>query len=925
MNGLLVGRSAELAGLVRVLQSAADGTAGVALVGGDAGIGKTRLTTELVAAARERGFHVLVGQCAELGDALPYLPLADALRGAEPAVRDAAAAHPMLGQLLPGMESAPSTGLTQQRLFGSLLGLLADVQPVLFVIEDLHWADRSTRDLLVFLSRMVQSERVCVVGTYRTDDLHRRHPLRSVLAELKRLPTVMSVELGPLASGEMSDYIATLGEVDAQGLGLIVSRAEGNPFYAEELFAAMAEGDSLPDGLASLLMSRVEVLSEAGQRVLRAAAVAGRRVEDELLREVSGLPPAEFEEVVREIVSRGLLRVDGYGYAFRHALLQEAVYTDLLPGERTRLHAAFARLLTAPAELAHHHLAGHDLAGALAASVEAGRLAERLGAPAEAHSHYDQALGLWERVPDAAELAGEGRAELAFRSAVMAADSGDNHRAVTQLRALPPTSEVSERLAYYLYETDEDESAIGAAERAVESADDPAALARALATYARTLLWSPRHHEVEAMSSRALETARASGARDAEVGALLTLATYVEHRGDVTRAHELVDTASAESTGDLAMDLRARFHHARIHYEQGLLAHAAEVADDGIRMASETGLKWSTYGTDLRFLRFLIHYVAGEWDQAESVAAGFGARVGTLPEAILSSFALFIEVARDLPAVEGRLSWLRPFWSDELASYMSRGLAAEHALWHGDPAAALGHVRAVLAPMVEGDAGALRMAAIGLWALAELGTTEGADDLRARARVSVETGPTGERGHLGPEGLAWAARVEAEWHRVHGRLDVDLWREVVSAFDFGFVYEVARARWRLAEALLAAGDRDAAQTEWDLARETAGKLRAVPLENALLEFGRRARFGGPGGGGQRHGQRHGAPGDGGLTARELEVVRLVAEGLTNREIAERLFIAQKTVSVHVSNILGKLEVATRTQAAAAARQRGLLE
>ncbi|MEO3871165.1 AAA family ATPase [Nonomuraea sp. B12E4] len=912
MNGLLVGRSAELARLVRVLESAATGTAGVALVGGDAGIGKTRLVTELLAQARERGFHVLVGQCAELGDALPYLPLADALRGAEPAVSAAAATRPLLGQLLPGMESAPAAGLTQQRLFGSLLGLLADVQPVLFVIEDLHWADRSTRDLLVFLSRMVQAEQVCVVGTYRTDDIHRRHPLRSVLAELKRLPTVTSVELRPLESGEMSDYVASLGKVNAQELGLIVSRADGNPFYAEELFAAMTEGDSLPDGLASLLMTRVEVLSEPGQRVLRAAAVAGRRVEDELLREVSGLPLAEFEQAVREIVSRGLLRVDGYGYAFRHALLQEAIYTDLLPGERTRLHADFARLLTVPAELAHHHLAGHDLAGALAASAEAGRLAERLGAPAEAHSHYDQVLALWDRVEGAAELAGESRVELAFRSAVTAADSGDNHRAVVMLRALPPTSEVNERLAYYLFETDDPEGAVEAAERAVEAAEDQAALSRALATYARTLLWGPRHQEVEALTTRALETARAAGVKDAEVGALLTLATYVELQGDAARARKLVETASAGHTGNLAMDLRARFHHARIHYEHGLMAYAAEVADDGIRLALDTGLKWSTFGTDLRFLRFLIHYATGEWDQAEAVAGGFPVRVGTLPEAILSSFALFVEVGRDLPAVESRLSWLRPFWSDELAVYMSRGLAAEHALWHGDPAAALDHVLAAMAPLVAGESGAVRLAAVGLWALAELGTTEGADELRSRARFAVDSGPVGQRGSLGPEGLAWAARVEAEWHRVHGRLDVELWRKVVTAFDYGFVYETARARWRLAEALLAAGDREAAQAEWELARKAAEQLRAVPLERALLEFGRRARFGGDGGG------------EGGLTAREVEVLGLVAEGLTNREIARRLFIAQKTVSVHVSNILAKLEVSTRTQAAAAARRLGLL-
>lgn len=925
---------------MRVLESAGEGTAGIALVGGDAGIGKTRLSGELIALARERGFHVLAGQCAELGDALPYLPLADALRGAEPAVRSAAAAHPLLGQLLPGVESAPSAGLTQQRLFGSLLGLLGEIQPVLFVIEDLHWADRSTRDLLVFLSRMVQTERVCVLGTYRTDDLHRRHPLRPVLAELKRLPTVTGVELGPLDPGDMSDYVATLGDVAAQDLGMIVGRADGNPFYAEELFAALTEGDSLPDGLASLLLSRVEVLSEPGQQVLRAAAVAGRRVEDELLREVSGLPLTEFEEAVREIVSRGLLRVDGYGYAFRHALLQEAVYTDLLPGERTRLHTAFTRLLTSPAELAHHHLAGHDLAGALAASAEAGRQAERLGAPAEAHRHYDQALSLWERVTDPEALAGESWAALAFRSAVAAADSGDLHRAAAQLRVLPQTCEVSERLAYYLYEMEDRDGAIAAAERAVATATDQASLARALATHARTLSWSPRHAEGERLARRALETARAAGARDAEVGALLTLALHAEVQGDSVRARDLAAVATvAEGSGDLAMDLRARFQHARIHYDQGDLDRAAEIVDAGIKLAFANGLRWSTYGTDLRFLRLLIHYVAGDWDQAEAVAATFGPRVGTIPEATLSSFALFVEVARGLPGVDQRLEWLRPFWSDGLVAYMSRGLAAEHALWRGQPESALPHVRAVLDAQQPGDPGILRIAAVGLWALGDLGVVADADDLLAKARLAVDEGPVGQRGELGPEGRAWALRVEAEWHRVHGRLDPVLWRRVVEAFDYGFVYETARTRWRLAEALLAAGDRDAAHAEWALAGEAAGRLRAAPLGHALAEFGRRARFtGGGSGGGSGGGTRGGSgagtrggsgggsgSGDGGLTAREVEVLRLVAEGLTNREIAERLFIAQKTVSVHVSNILGKLDASTRTQAATTARQRGLLD
>ncbi|WP_433253016.1 helix-turn-helix transcriptional regulator [Streptosporangium sp. CA-135522] len=909
----LIGRSAELGRLAAVLDSAAGGLAGVALVGGDAGIGKTRLVTELSERARADGFAVLVGQCAELGDALPYLPLADALRGAEGELRAAIDARPVLGRLLPGgtdLGSAAASGLTQQQLFGSMLGFLA-VQPVLLILEDLHWADQSTRDLLVFLSRMLQTERVCLVGTYRTDDLHRRHPLRRVLAELKRLPSVTAVELSPLDRGEMADYLTALGGDDAQVISEVVDRAEGNPFYAEELLEAATEGSAMTDGLASLLLSRAELLSDAAQRVLRGAAVAGRRVDHDLLREASGLDELTFEEAMREIVSRGLLRLSGdYGYAFRHALLQEAVYTDLLPGERTRMHSAFARLLTAregaAAELAYHYLAGHDLADALSASVEAGRRAERLGAPAEAHRHFEQVLALWDRVPDAERLAGTDRVRLTLRAAAAAADMGDNHRAVAQLREVPPSAETSERLAYYLYDSDDVPRAVVAAEAAVAAAPPGSpVLARALATLARTFSWSPRHAEVRPLAEHALEVARATGASDAEKSAMITLASCAEFEGDLARAEELFGSVVVHDSGDLAMDLRAIFHHARVQFARGSMAAAAVIADRGVRLAKDSGLSWSTYGTDLRFLQFLIHYTAGDWARAQETAAGFGTRVGKIPEAILSSFALFIEVAMGSPAVEERLTWLRPFWSDSLVAYMSRGLAAEHALWRQEPELALEHATAVLDAMDPADAGNIRIGAVALWALADLGRTEGADELLARARATAAARPG-----MGFEGRAWLARAEAEWHRVHGRADVEAWRAVVEAFDAGFVYEVARSRWRLAEALLTSGDRISALKEWERAVEDATSLGARPLGTALAELGRRARF---------------TPAQPGmLTGREREVLALVAEGLPNREIGERLFIAQKTVSVHVSNILGKLGVSSRTQAAAVARREGLV-
>src|SRR5271154_3160072 len=296
-TGRMVGRDSELGRLLTLLDEAEAGRSVAALVSGDAGVGKTRLITEVTRLAAGRGFTVLSGQCAELGDSVPSLPLADALRGAAQStgVRDAVSSRPALGRLLPEGGEGPAadsdrTGLARQQMFGAVLGLLTELAaaaPVLLVLEDLHWADASTRDLVTFLSRMLHRERVALIGTYRTDDLHRRHPLRPLVAELQRLPSVTSIALGPLKPSEMAEHLTEhlpAGEVDVTELNDIVTRAEGNAYYAEELFAASADraDGHLPAGIAALLLNRVEKLSDNAQRVLRTAAVAGRRPSDEL-------------------------------------------------------------------------------------------------------------------------------------------------------------------------------------------------------------------------------------------------------------------------------------------------------------------------------------------------------------------------------------------------------------------------------------------------------------------------------------------------------------------------------------------------------------------------------------------------------------------------------------------------------------------
>jgi len=993
--GRMVGRDDELGRLLTLLDDAEAGRSVAALVSGDAGVGKSRLVSEVTRLAGGRGFTVLSGQCAELGDSVPYLPLADALRGAAQStgVRDALSSRPALGRLLPeggdGQRADEDrSGLARQQMFGGVLGLLTELAaaaPVLLVLEDLHWADASTRDLVTFLSRMLHRERVALIGTYRTDDLHRRHPLRPVVAELLRLPSVTAVDLAPLDPSALAEHLtaalaehlmaAAPGRIDAIELNDIVARAEGNAYYAEELLAAFVSGDpaerrALPAGLAALLLSRVEQLSDTTQRVLRVAAVAGRRADDELVRAASGLAADEYEAAAREAITHQLLVTDGTeGYVFRHALLREAVYGDLLPGERTRLHATMSSLLAdehrlampgTAAELAQHCLASHDIPGAFAASVRAGEEAERLGAPAEAHRHYDQALALWERVAEPEKTAGMARGKLGLLSATTAADSGDYERAVHLLRRLRQAlaalaergdteqdlllaARIGERLASYLMLMDDRKAVDEAVEVARTTVDATPAepptwqYARAISTYANTLLTENDYTIAREQAERGLAVARAAGAPWVEADALVTLGYISNREGRNDEAIKVLTEAhkQAREAKVLGVELRAAYHLAQAHLELGALAIGAAVAHEGTKRANHTGLNMAPFGLDVQHLHFQCHFADGKWDHAQEIADGFPVRVTSAPEAYLSSMALFIDVARDNPAVAERQAWIEPFWSAHgFDEFMARGLLAEHALWRGDTEQAIKAAQLAIGLVNEPPWGyspsVIRPAVVALSARADRA-------LHARATgddetVGAELAPAAEllqiaregaafrkrpKFILGPEGRGWLARAEAEYRRASGDNDPQAWQAVLDEFGPDYVYEVARTRWRLAEALAEAGRRDEAADQWRQAAQTADKLGARPLRRALDDLARRARIGTA----EQHG---GGKVLAGLTSREREVLRLIAAGRSNREIASVLFIAPKTASVHVSNILGKLGAASRTEAAAIAHREGLV-
>ena len=385
----------------------------------------------------------------------------------------------------------------------------------------------------------------------------------------------------------------------------------------------------------------------------------------------------------------------------------------------------------------------------------------------------------------------------------------------------------------------------------------------------------------------------------------------------------------ATATDMAGVELRVRTLLARLNLESGDLPAASAVAHAGVHRAEEAGLSMAPYGLDLQYLHYLAHYADGDWDHAQQIADTFAVRVTNVAEARLSAMALFIDVARGSARVADRLRWLEPYLAmDQLAEYIARGLVAEDAYWSGDlEGAAAAAERTVSAAVASGDYGpqVIRPAAVGIAALADqarLARAAGqpADELITRATALTEIARNGVSSTwrvaeaLGVDGRGWLARAEADLHRAIGDNDPARWQAVVDAFGPAFVYDTARSRWRLAEALAESGDRDEAQRQWQLAAAAADSLGAARLRAALADLGRRARLG-------DRAVRGGPLGI--LTSRELEVLTCLAAGLSNKEIAAELFISGKTVSVHVSNILAKLGAASRTEAAAIAHDNGI--
>ena len=230
-----------------------------------------------------------------------------------------------------------------------LLEHLADPGPVVLVIEDMHWADRSTRDLLAFLIRnQASADGVLIVATYRSDDLHRTHPLRPLLAELDRIGWVTRMELDRLTRQDTGRLIAQITGrgPDDDLLAAVYRRTEGNPLFVEALLDNGELGSGLPESLRDLLVAAVRRLPEETQEVVRVASAGGERTDHGLLAAVTGLDGSALARALRPAVAANVLLTDSDGYLFRHALIREAVHDELLPGERGQVHRRFAEVIS---------------------------------------------------------------------------------------------------------------------------------------------------------------------------------------------------------------------------------------------------------------------------------------------------------------------------------------------------------------------------------------------------------------------------------------------------------------------------------------------------------------------------------------------------------------------------------------------------
>jgi DNA-binding CsgD family transcriptional regulator/tetratricopeptide (TPR) repeat protein len=972
----LIGRDAELSLLHAALAEARDGHGRVVLIEGDAGLGKTRLVEHFTGSAGPAG--ILASSGIPLAADVPYAPLIEVFR-------TLARRHPPAATvLMPGDGPGGPGPAGTARLLGAAAEALRAVAasgPAMLVVDDIHWADASTRVLLSYLARALRRDPVLIVLTVRTEELGPGRPAGELVAELARAPHVERVALRPLdRDGVAAQLLSITGIPPSAALvDRMVERAAGNPFFTEELLAAGGAGaagnspGAVPPGVCEVVLTRAARLPAAGQRVLHAAAVLGRRVPHDLLAAVTG--PGELAAGLPPVVAFRLLEPAGDSYLFRHPLIQEAVYGSLLPADRRELHTRAARALAAAdqeaaagtvaeqaavaAETAHHWQAAGAAGPALAAALRVAGLATAASAPAEAHAWYEAALGGWAAAAGTPEAAAADELAVLDQAADAASMAGRNRRAQELLRrALDRTDPGArpvdaalrwQRLGRCCWLTGNQEESRQACEQAlaVVPAGPSAARAQVLGAMAQSLMLRSRSAASSLYAEQAIAVAVQAGAHAQEAHARNTLGSDLAAMGrqdeGIAQLKVALDmarqAADAAETGRCLINLTENLVNAR------RCTDAVSTGQDGIAEATALGLTMLHVPVILGDV-LLARCLLGQWDDVIRLATE---ALEAEPEGI-GSVTLRLARARaalsrgDLALAGDDIAALAAYLDgvDNL-QYGAKTIAlrARLALATGRPAEAREAIHAGLDRTAGLDDLALHLE-LAAWGVAVEADALDAARLAGRRSdlaavgaavngILAQASAATERivalgGGLSPAHRLHQAVAAAHAARVPGPADPALWAEV-AGHPLADPLLVATARYQEAAALLAGpGHRDLAAGALAAAAWRARDLGAVPLAGQITDLARAARISLPGPGepppGElAAGQPAGAerdPGEADLTKREREVLRLVGHGLSNAQIARTLFISEKTASVHVSNVLRKLGVTSRVQAALAA-------
>ncbi|WP_456285627.1 helix-turn-helix transcriptional regulator [Microbacterium sp. JZ70] len=933
-----VGRESEHAQLVALFEAAERGEPALALVSGEAGIGKSRLVSDLAAAVGGRA-RVLVGHCVDLGRVgEAYTPFTAALRvliadlGVDRVRELAGPGAAALSGMAPALASeAEPTGQQPYEALAHLLETASREQPVVLVLEDVHWMDRASLGVLAYLARVSLDARLLVVATYRPEDIGRTHPARDLLGELARSRATTRVELGRL---DREDVRALVGELTGTAvagpqLDAIAARSDGVPFYLEELVAVEGCDDerALPGGLRSLLLARYERLSDPARALARALSVGGLSVAHALLERVDGLDATARDAALREALDAGLLVLTDDGYAFRHALVREAILEDALPGERERLHERYAEALEerassgarVAAAVAHHLASTRDAARAFPASIRAMQEARASSAYASAAQHAEQALAMWDAVPDPESTAGMPWLELMGRAATYLRNAGETERSIavsrSALAACPPDSIHHVRLTRNLA-------------RALSNAARPGSIEAyrdALATVERIggheelrvdllislagrLMLAGERADARRLALEGAAVAERLGATALVSNAMNVAGLCLAHGGDLAAGWAELEQARQLAGDDRAARLRYWVNASDLAQRAGDPERALELARLGMAEAQAYGLE-RTSGTVLASNAADPLASLGRWDEVDALIdralAASPPSVNVTYLAVVRAWSLVWrgDLAAAAATLEPHRAVLRSTAENEIQALLTVArVDMELALADGRPEVAWDAAAGVRAVPVERLALNSGNAVPLAWSFARVARLAGR---RGGHAFGQEAGRLAERlidQFAGwPTHGVWSALTRAELAD-----DEPSWRAAAAAAE-GREAPVGLLPYALAQQVRArveAGDRAGARALVPSARAAArerGVLGVLRDLDALAdEAGLQGRDG------------HADPV---LTARELQVLELVAEGLSNGQIGQRLFISTKTVSVHVSAILRKLGAATRTEAA----------